>query len=115
MNGSPSDLNDLLRAGVESARGVLLLSTKRAAANPDGNDNLADDTDVVVVASAVYKLNPAVHMMSEVIHGPHASYLRPCGTTLTDAEDSSSAFVSSVKVAAAYALKKEVRARGARG
>jgi voltage-gated potassium channel Kch len=52
--GSPSDMEDLLKAGVENARAVIVLSTKRVAAS-DGNDNLADDTDAVVAASAVYK------------------------------------------------------------
>jgi len=35
--GSPSDMEDLLKAGVENARAVIVLSTKRVAAS-DGND-----------------------------------------------------------------------------
>lgn len=53
-------------------------------------DSLSIDTDAIIVASAIYKLNPRLHVMTEVLHGPHASYLRPCGTSLVDAEETSS-------------------------
>lgn len=113
VNGNPNDLSDLLRAGVETARAAVVLSTKRPQANPDGNDNLADDTDAIVVASAIYKLNARLHIVTELIHGPHASYLRPCGTNLTDAEESTSAFVASVRATAALRMKFEARQRRA--
>ena len=66
VNGSPQDMGDLLRAGVETARTAVVLSTRKPAANPDGNDNLADDVDAIVVASAIYKLNPAMHILTEI-------------------------------------------------
>jgi voltage-gated potassium channel Kch len=109
VNGSPSDLGDLLRAGVETARAAIVLSSQKLQANPDGTDNLADDSEAIVIASAIYKLNPALHVLSEVVHGPHASYLRPCGTSLTDAEDSATAFLSSARSAAALRVKLEAR------
>ena len=109
VTGTPSDLMDLMRAGVESARAVVMLSTKKIGANPDGNDNLADDTDVIVTASAVYKLNPRVHIVSEVLHGQHASYLRPCGSNLLDAEDESTDFLASIRQAAAAKARVEAR------
>ena len=51
--------------------------------------------------------------MTEVVHGQHASYLRPCGTSLTDAEDATSAFVQSVKGAAAHRARQEEKAAAA--
>jgi len=109
VNGSPSDLGDLLRAGVETARCAIVLSSQKLQANPDGTDNLADDAEAIVIASAIYKLNPRLHIMTEIVHGPHASYLRPCGTSLADAEDSASAFVASVRQAAAKRAWTEQR------
>jgi hypothetical protein len=108
VNGNPSDMGDLLRAGVESARAAIVLSTRRAI---DGHDNLGDDVEAIVIASSIYKLNPALHIMTEVVHGPHASYLRPAGTNLTDAEESTSAFVASIKAAAAMRARQERKKR----
>jgi hypothetical protein len=103
--GSPVDMGDLLRAGVETARAAIILSTKKPTAG--GNDNLSDDVDAIVTSSSIYKLNPSLHIMTEVLHGPDASYLRPCGTNLVDAEESTSAFVSSVKLQAVARAKQE--------
>jgi hypothetical protein len=62
-HGSPSDMNDLLKAGVLEARAAIVLSTRRTAT--DSNDNLSDDVDALVIASAIYKLNPSLHIMTE--------------------------------------------------
>lgn len=106
---SPSDLQDLLKAGVETARTAIVLSSQKLQANPDGTDNLADDTEAIVVASAIYKLNPKLHIMTEVVHGPHASYLRPCGTSLGNAEDAASRFISSLRAQTLLKMKEERR------
>ena len=82
MAGSPNDLSDLLRAGVEGARAAIILNTRKPAANADGNDELGDDVDAIVVSSALYKLNPSLHMVTEIVHGPHAAYLRPVGSNM---------------------------------
>ena len=52
----------------------------------DGGDNLSDDTDAIVTASTIFKLNPALHVVTELLHGAHAPFLRPTGATLNDAQ-----------------------------
>lgn len=109
VNGSPTDMSDLLRAGVETARAAIALSTRKLVATADGNDNLSDDVDAIVESSCIYRLNPNLHLMTEVIHGQHAAYLRPCGTNLTDAEETTSAFVTSIRTATAMRAKYEAK------
>jgi hypothetical protein len=115
VNGSPSDLYDLLAAGVETARAAIVLSGRKDSSNPEGNENLADDVDAIVVASAIHKLNPCLHVMTEVLHSFHAAYLRPAGTRLVDAEESASSFIAGVKAAAAYKATLDDRKMGRSG
>lgn len=87
LTGSPSEASELLRAGVLTARAAVVLSgTGKPAASADGGDNLSDDTDAIVTASTVVKLNPSLHVTTELLHGVHAPFLRPTGATLNDAQ-----------------------------
>ena len=69
-----------------TARAAVILTSSKPAASADGSDNLSDDTDAIVTASTIYKLNPSLHLITELLHGVHAPFLRPTGATLNDAQ-----------------------------
>lgn len=89
LAGSPSEAGDLIRAGVMTARAAVVLTSAKSS----GDDNLADDSDAIVTSSTLFKLNPGLHVISELLHGAHAPYLRPNGSTLNDAQRSSFVWV----------------------
>jgi hypothetical protein len=82
LAGSPSEAGDLIRAGVMTARAAVVLTASKSSGQ---DDNLADDSDAIVTSSTLFKLNPGLHVISELLHGSHAPYLRPNGATLNDA------------------------------
>jgi len=85
LAGSPSEAADLLRAGVLTARAAVVLTTSKPTITADGSDNLSDDSDAIVTAAVIAKLNPGLHVITELLHGAHAAYIRPQGTGLNDA------------------------------
>lgn len=123
--GNPAEAGDLLRAGVQTARAAVILTGSKASASPDGGDNLTDDCDAIVTASVIGKLAPGLHIVSELLHGAHAPYLRPAGAGLNDAargaliavleERESSRQRSKIEDAIrSVAAEREIRAAGRR-
>jgi hypothetical protein len=83
--GNPAEASDLLKAGVMTARAAIILTASKPTASADGSDNLSDDTDAIVTSSIIGKLNPGLHIVTEILHGSHAPFLRPYGNSLNDA------------------------------
>ena len=93
MIGSPSDPSDLLRAGVMHAASAVILTQSKATVSADGADNLSDDTEAIMATAVMHKLNPGLHVVTELLHGSHAPFIRPTGNNLNDAQrESSSTF-----------------------
>ncbi|RYG41435.1 hypothetical protein EON68_03095, partial [archaeon] len=86
IKGSPAEAADLLKAGVMTARGAVVLTSSKPTVTADGSDNLSDDTDAIVTTAIISKLNPGLHVITELLHGAHAPYVRPTGSGLTDAQ-----------------------------
>lgn len=86
LTGNPSEAQDLIRAGVMSARAAVVLNGSKASSSADGSDNLSDDTDAIVTTATIVKLNPALYVITELLHGTHAPFVKPTGATLNDAQ-----------------------------
>jgi hypothetical protein len=103
MTGSPSEATDLLKAGVMTARSAIILAANNGkASGGDGPDNLADDTDAVLTTATVCKLNPTLHVVTEVVHGSHASYIRPNGAGMNDAQRNAFVYILEEREAAKH-------------
>jgi hypothetical protein len=100
LAGSPADPSDLLRAGVLGARAAVVLTQNKAAASADGADNLSDDTEAILVTSVIHKLNPVLHVVTELLHGSHAPFVKPAGSTLNDAQRAAFAYILEEREAA---------------
>lgn len=105
ISGSPSDAGDLLKAGIMTARTCLILTQSKATVTADGSDNLSDDTEAIMATAVTTKLNPALHVISEVLHGSHAPFIRPTGSTLNDAQRSAFSYVLEEREAARMRMK----------
>jgi len=93
ITGNPSDATDLIKAGVTTSRAVLILTQSKPAASADGQDNLSDDTEGILITSTVYNIAPLAHVITEVLHGAHAPFIRPTGNNLNDAQRSAFAYI----------------------
>jgi len=93
ISGNPSDATDLIKAGVTTSRAVLILTQSKPAASADGQDNLSDDTEGILITSTVYNIAPLAHVITEVLHGAHAPFIRPTGNNLNDAQRSAFAYI----------------------
>jgi len=95
IDGSPLALEDLVRAGALSARSAIVLANDGgfrgggAASSP-----LLDDVDAISVASGLYKLNPNLHVVTQLQHGSSATFLRPSGSSLSSAQEFTTEYVS---------------------
>ena len=61
---------------------------------------LTDDTDAIVTSATVSKLNPTLHIITELLHGGHAPFLRPQGAGLNDAQRSAFIYILEEREAA---------------
>jgi voltage-gated potassium channel len=93
ITGNPSDASDLIKAGVTTSRAVLILTQSKPAASADGQDNLSDDTEGILITSTVYNIAPLAHVITEVLHGAHAPFIRPTGNNLNDAQRAAFAYI----------------------
>jgi hypothetical protein len=100
ITGSASDAGDLLKAGVTTARAALVLTQSKPAASADGADNLSDDTEAIMITATLHKLAPLLHVMTEVLHGSHAPFIRPVGSNLNDAQRAAFAYILEEREAA---------------
>ena len=95
IDGSPLALEDLVRAGALAARSAIVLANdggfqgKGAASSP-----LLDDVDAISVASGLYKLNPSLHVVTQLQHGSSAAFLRPSGSSLSSAQEYTTEYVA---------------------
>jgi hypothetical protein len=101
FDGDPTSPEDLLRAGASSARAAIILSTVRAAdarnapkpAAPSDDPNapqseLEKDVWAIAAASALYRVNPRLHVITQLRLGRHAPHIRPTGVGLRAAQAS---------------------------
>ena len=67
-----------------------------------------------MATAVLQKLNPGLHVMTELLHGSHAPFIRPAGTNLNDAQRSAFAFILEEREAARrlVAAYDEATARG---
>lgn len=93
LAGSPADPVDLLRAGVLGARAAIVLTQAKASASADGADNLSDDTETIMITAVIHKLNPSLHIVTELLHGSHAPFIRPTGVNINDAQRAAFAYI----------------------
>lgn len=84
--GSAADPSDLRRAGALTARSAIILTSAKPTVSADGNDNLSDDTEAIMITSVLHAMNPALHVCTELLHGGHAPFVLPVGATLVDAQ-----------------------------
>ncbi len=95
IDGSPLALEDLVRAGALAARAAIVLANDGGfRGGGAGSSPLLDDVDAISVASGLYKLNPALHIVTQLQHGSSATFLRPSGSSLSSAEEFTTDYVS---------------------
>jgi len=93
ITGNPADASELLKAGAATARAAIVLTQSKPAASADGSDNLSDDTEAIMITATLSKLAPSLHVITEILHGSHAPFIRPVGSNLNDAQRSAFAFI----------------------
>eukprot|EP01138_Halocafeteria_seosinensis_P004392 gb/GECG01004493.1/.p1 GENE.gb/GECG01004493.1/~~gb/GECG01004493.1/.p1 ORF type:complete len:1657 (+),score=178.49 gb/GECG01004493.1/:1-4971(+) len=116
LDGSPLEMEDLVEAGVLTAKACTVLTTRRTTfggqksqgqssggelAGSGGSaaqntSTLNHDIDAISVACLVHKLNPSLHIVTELIQGANASYLRPMGTDLAESGERVARFVENL-------------------
>lgn len=115
VDGSPLEIEELVKAGALSARASAVLTTRQPSfvKTPKQSDSagpldsnvglslkegsvLSEDIDAIAVASLLHKLNPSLHILTELVQGANASYVRPMGTDLSEAGERTSRFVENL-------------------
>jgi len=86
LTGSPGDTAELVRAGVMGAKCAVVLTQAKPSVSADGSDNLSDDTEAIMTTAMLHKLNPSLHITTELLHGGHAPFILPVGASLNDAQ-----------------------------
>lgn len=46
-----------------------------------------------MATSVMHKLNPSLHVVTELLHGSHAPFIKPTGNNLNDAQRAAFAFI----------------------
>ena len=96
LQGDPTTAADLIRAGARTARAAIVLAPRQErgtlASDPalaDGTEDeagLRDDVWGIAAASALYEVNPSLHVVTQLHAGTDARYLRPNGAGLRAAQ-----------------------------